>query len=107
MTDGPYGIGFMGRKWDTFNPGKVKQASAREGRGDCQRQPKHQRPHRSPAISPSQIEYDYWLRACRVPDVHRGIGAEVFRVLKPGAYIVSAAARAHHRMMCGRRFYKL
>ena len=104
VTDGPYGIGFMGRKWDTFKPGQVKQAHRLvKAEPIVSDNPNINGRRRSPAISPSQIEYDYSVKGLREFQAFtEAWGREVFRVLKPGAYIVSCGApRAHHRMMCG------
>lgn len=105
ITDPPYGIGFMGREWDTFRP-----AAARKRRETAvQRAPiDSDNPNlrgrtRSPSISSSQIEYDMSRRG-----LHRferwcaEWGAGCFRVLKPGGYLISfGAPRAYHRLACG------
>jgi DNA modification methylase len=105
VTDPPYGIGFMGREWDTFKPDVVAK-SAESGL----------RPHplvsdnpniagrmRSPAMSPSQIGYDRSLLGQReFQDWTARWALEVLRVLKPGAYlVVCGAPRSYHRMACG------
>jgi DNA modification methylase len=106
VTDPPYGIGFMGREWDTFKPENVRTAAAMKQRKDpaqianlknvCGRK-------RSPAQSPSQVEYDYSAKGLREFQVWcEQWGREVFRVLKPGGYILSCGApRAYHRMASG------
>jgi DNA modification methylase len=108
VTDGPYGIGFMGREWDTFKPGtgatrKLMHPREREAAKIVSDNPNINGRHRSPALSPSQIDYDYSTAGLRgFQEWTARWGAEVFRVLKPGAYIVSCGApRSHHRMMCG------
>jgi len=30
LTDPPYGLGFMGKEWDTFKPGEVTQQMKRD-----------------------------------------------------------------------------
>lgn len=104
VTDGPYGIGFMGREWDTFKPGAHRQAD-RLARGEpiVSDNPNINGRRRSPAISESQIAYDYSVAGLRrFQEYSERWGREVLRVLKPGAYIVSCGApRSHHRMMCG------
>ncbi len=106
VTDGPYGIGFMNRKWDTFKPENIRKQAQMKQRKDqalIANIPNIYGRMRSPAQSPSQIEYDYSVKGLREFQIFTEAWArEVFRVLKPGAYIVSCGApRAHHRMMCG------
>jgi DNA modification methylase len=109
VTDPPYGIGFMGREWDTFKPGTGKHRKLMHPR---ERQaldkivsdnPNINGRTRSPALSPSQIDYDYSTAGLRgFQQWTERWAAEVLRVLKPGAYIVVCGApRSHHRMMCG------
>lgn len=105
VTDPPYGIGFMGKEWDTFAPGSVKSAAEMKQRKDpvllTNQNVKGRK--RSPALSPSQIEYDYSVVGLRgFQEWSERWAAEVFRVLKPGAYIVVCGApRSYHRMVCG------
>jgi DNA modification methylase len=104
VTDPPYGIGFMGREWDTFKPGESR---ASKGLHPNQRissnNPNVRGRRRAPAVSPSAIEYNYTLSGLRDFEAWTERWArEVFRVLKPGAYlVVCGAPRSHHRMMCG------
>ncbi len=107
VTDPPYGIGFMGKEWDTFSPDAQRESKRfKIGRGDqkvTSTNPNVNGRSHSPAISPSQIEYDRTMAG------QRGFQAwteqwarEVFRVLKPGAHIVICGApRSAHRMVCG------
>lgn len=115
VTDPPYGIGLMGREWDTFTPARTQADAARKLRKEFrvdhggprydgyEQNPNTRGRKRSPAMSPSQIEYRRDLEG------QRGFQAwtekwavEVLRVLKPGAYlVVCGAPRSHHRMMCG------
>jgi site-specific DNA-methyltransferase (adenine-specific) len=123
VTDPPYGIGFMGKEWDTFKPDPEKFAEMSAGRnrraqetyGSNRGVVQHGRKpivsdnpnihgrHRSPAVSPSQIEYDYSVKGLREFQAWCELWArEVFRVLKPGAHIVVCGApRAYHRMASG------
>ena len=102
VTDPPYGIGFMGREWDTFKPGQVAQPERYET-GIESDNPNLKGRHRSPAVSPSQIAYDYTAKGLREFQAWTEQWArEVLRVLKPGGYaVVCGAPRAYHRMASG------
>jgi DNA modification methylase len=108
VTDPPYGIGFMGKEWDTFKPGtgatrKLMHPRERIAAKLVSDNPNIHGRHRSPALSPSQIDYDYSVAGLRGFQNWTDLwAAEVLRVLKPGAYlVVCGAPRSHHRMMCG------
>lgn len=108
VTDPPYGIGFMGREWDTFKPGvgahrRLMHPRERVAQRVVSDNPNINGRHRSPALSPSQIEYDYTVAGLRrFQEWTAEWAAEVLRVLKPGAYIVVCGApRSYHRMACG------
>ncbi len=105
VTDGPYGIGFMSKKWDVFKPGtgqKRRLMHPRE-RHAFESNPNLKGRKTSPAMSPSQIEYDYSSTGLRAFQAWTEQWArEAFRVMKPGAYLVSCGApRSYHRMACG------
>lgn len=108
VTDPPYGIGFMGKEWDTFKPGsgktrKLMHPREREAAKIISSNPNVNGRHRSPALSPSQIDYDYSVAGLRgFQEWTERWAREVFRVLKPGAYlVVCCAPRSYHRMACG------
>jgi DNA modification methylase len=105
VTDPPYGIGFMGREWDTFKP-EVSQRLRERGEAWTKKRPDNPNLNgrtRQPGVSPSAVEYDYSVKGLRsFQDWTAKWSSEVFRVLKPGAYlVVCGAPRSHHRMMCG------
>lgn len=102
VTDPPYGIGFMGKKWDTFKPGVVAQPE-RYTTPIQSDNPNLQGRRRSPAISVSQIEYDRSVAGQReFQSWTEQWAREVLRVLKPGAHLlVCGAPRSFHRMTCG------
>ena len=105
VSDPPYGIGFMGREWDTFKPEAVKTAAHMKQRKDpalLANQNVRGR-KRSPAMSPSQVEYDYSVTGLRAFQAWTELWArEAFRILKPGAHaVVCGAPRAYHRMASG------
>jgi len=91
VTDPPYGIGFMGREWDTFKPGYRADAWA----GYAQ-QPKT-------GASMHAGKYDLSVAASHAfQEWTTRWASEVLRVLKPGAYLlVCGAPRSFHRMAVG------
>lgn len=108
VTDPPYGIGFMGKEWDTFDPERARASKMFAiGHGANARKdspnPNLRGRRQTPAMSPSQIEYDQSISA------HEAFmrwtiswAREAFRVLKPGAHIVVCGApRTYHWMACG------
>ena len=81
VTDPPYGIGFMGKEWDTYDP-TVNKGSFKIGTGT--------HPQGYVAIDkPAFQAFTYqWAKEC-------------LRVLKPGGHILSACGtRTYHRMAC-------
>lgn len=108
VTDPPYGIGFMGKEWDTFKPGtgkhrRLMHPRERELGKIVSDNPNLNGRWRSPAMSPSQIDYDYSVAGLRgFQEWTERWAREAFRVMKPGAYIVVCCApRSYHRMACG------
>lgn len=98
VTDPPYALGFMGKKWDSFAPenvearvnGKVRKTeNAPPGSGNIS--------------SPAFIEYDLSPTGLRA--FQRWCtewAGEVLRVLKPGGYLVAfGGQRTYHRLACG------
>ena len=102
VTDPPYGIGFMGKEWDTFKPG-VETARVIESTQCESENPNLKGRQRSPASSPSAVEYNRTLGGQRMfQEWTEAWAREMFRVLKPGAHLVEfGAPRSHHRMMSG------
>lgn len=101
VTDPPYGLGFMGKKWDTFAPGVAeRRIIPKSGLSD---NPNLKGRTRAPASSPSAVEYDRSLGGQRAFQAWNEVWArEVFRVLKPGAHLlVCGAPRSFHRMISG------
>ncbi len=102
ITDGPYGIGFMGREWDTFKPG-VETKRVVQNTQHTSDNPNLKGRSRGPASSPSAVEYDRSLLGQRAfQEFTESWAREVYRVLKPGAHLLSfGAPRSHHRMLSG------
>jgi DNA modification methylase len=102
VSDPPYGIGFMGKQWDTFKPGEEAKRIVPNRAIDSDN-PNLRGRTRGPASSPSAIEYDYSVAGLRgFQKWTEEWAVEVFRVMKPGAYgVVCGAPRAYHRMACG------
>lgn len=102
VTDPPYGIGFMGKEWDTFAPSEGEKRIVPNRQKDSDN-PNLKGRSRGPASSPSAVEYDYTVKGLREFQAWTEAWArEAFRVLKPGAYIVVCGApRSYHRMACG------
>lgn len=102
ITDGPYGLGFMRAKWDTFSP-EAARARVTENTEIASDNPNLRGRTRGVASSPSAVEYDRSLAGQRRFQAFTEAWArEIYRVLKPGAYLVSfGAPRSYHRMAAG------
>jgi len=102
VLDPPYGIGFMGREWDTFAPGRESKLIVPNDQIDSDN-PNLRGRSRAPASSPSAVEYDRTLAGQRLfQEWTASWAAELLRVLKPGAHAaVFGAPRSFHRMACG------
>ena len=89
VTDGPYGIGFMGKKWDNFKPKALRRASGNYQKG------------RSPSMHAGQYDISR-AGAIRFQEFSHEWAKEVYRLLKPGAMLLSfCSPRQYHRMTCG------
>ncbi len=105
VTDPPYGIGFMGKEWDTFKP-EVSQRLRERGESWVARRPDNPNINgrkRQPGVSPSAVKYDRSLSGQRqFSEWCERWAREVFRVLKPGGhFLICGAPRSFHRMTVG------
>ena len=81
VTDPPYGIGFLGKDWDS------KKASETTSKMVAVQNLPSGMKHTSLA---DDLEFQYWMR---------DLWIECYRVLKPGGYVLSfSAARTYHHM---------
>ena len=103
VTDPPYAIGFMNRKWDTFSPANAKRIRKQSGDREIdQRNPNLKGRGDRPAFG-AAIEYDRRPGAnARFQEWCREWAAQAIRVLKPGGYmLVCMSPRTQHRAVCG------
>lgn len=102
VTDPPYGLGFMGKSWDTFKPGEAEKRIT-ENVAIASDNPNLKGRTRGPASSPSAVEYDRSLEGQRAFQAWTAEWARSLRrVLKPGAHVlVCGAPRSAHRMISG------
>jgi len=87
VTDPPYGLGFMGKEWDTYDKSQFG-LKGNEGENDLKVKKNFKA---LPRYRSDNSFYDFsyaWSK-------------EAFRVLKPGGYLLSfGGTRTYHRMAC-------
>jgi DNA modification methylase len=98
LTDPPYGIAFMGKKWDTFKAGDI--AMRRNPQMDAVNTGNAKQGGRQRAC------VDYQKRQARDARAYQdwitAWATEALRVLKPGAFaLVACGTRTQHRMVSG------
>lgn len=92
VTDPPYGLGFMGKAWD--KPGSFVERERSDDIFD------HVGGNHNPADAPDSARTKR-VENKRAEEWHRRWAVEVFRVLKPGAYLLAfGGTRTYHRMVC-------
>ena len=88
ITDPPYGLGFMGKEWDTFDKSQFGIAG-NEGANDLKVKKNF---NILPRYGSSKNLYNFTLEWA----------SEVYRVLKPGALLLAfGGTRTYHRLVCG------
>ena len=97
VTDGPYGIGFMGKKWDNFKPKAISRATRNYQKGVNH----NLQTGRSPSMFAGQYDISR-MGAVKFQEFSYEWAKEVYRVLKPGAMLLSfCSPRMYHRMATG------
>jgi len=88
ITDPPYGLGFMGKEWDTFDKSQFGIAG-NEGENDLKVKKNFKV---LPRYNNGAGLYDFALQWA----------TEVYRVLKPGGLLLAfGGTRTYHRLVCG------
>ena len=102
VTDPPYGIGMMGKEWDTFRPDTVAK-TMRVKRGWNQEEKNPNLRGRKAWRGGTAVVYDRSAGASVKFQIWTQQWAEaMLRVLKPGAHaVVCASPRLAHRVTCG------
>ena len=101
VTDPPYGIGFLGREWDTFTSATVEKMRTPKAFGADDANPNLR--GRTGWAGSAAVAYDRSAAASLKFHAWTQQWAEaVLRVLKPGAHaVVCASPRMGHRVTCG------
>lgn len=107
VTDPPYGLAFMGAKWDSFNgtngrqTTKERQDEARRYAAENKGAPRYGNSHGKKVARNEMVAFQKTMTP---------IFEEAIRVAKPGAYLLCfGGTRTFHRMTCtiedaGRRY---
>jgi len=111
ITDPPYGIGFMGKKWDTFDQERIKQETEKSKKDYLKSNkinsdnPNLKGRKLVPIGSACTIagSYDLSLNGNqRFQSWFFELSKEFLRILKPGGYLLSfGGTRTYHRLVCG------
>lgn len=104
VTDPPYGIGFMGREWDTFSPARLNELDSRRQLKGTTRISERW-PTKVGKISQGggpSVEYDFSSSgAHRFQSWSESWSREALRVLRPGGHMLAfCGTRMFHRMTC-------
>lgn len=99
VTDPPYGIGFMGKEWDTFTSDYLDDELKREEK----RKPRTDgRTHTGFGNSVYAGSYDLSITGNhKFQQWFYELSVELLRILKPGGHLLSfCGCRTYHRMAC-------
>jgi len=98
ITDPPYGIGFMGKEWDSFEQKNIKKYVVPEGKRDTSWG--HSVGTNSPALLAGS--YDFSLKGKKgFQKIMYPIMKELLRVTKPGGtMLIFGGTRTYHRLAC-------
>ena len=98
VTDPPYGLSFMGAKWDSFNGGSgsqtvsERQAEGRRYADENKGAPRYANSHGKKVTRNEMVAFQ---------EAMTPIFAEALRVAKPGAHLLCfGGTRTFHRMAC-------
>lgn len=98
VTDPPYGLAFMGAKWDSFNGGSgnqtisERQAEGRRYADDNKGAPRYANSHGKKVTQGEMVAFQLAMTP---------IFEEALRVAKPGAHLLCfGGTRTFHRMAC-------
>lgn len=98
ITDPPYGIGFMGKEWDTFKPENVAKEKKRDTLSHKRRELRGDRPRPSAAMAAARYDFS---RNAEFQTWFTVWGKEALRVLKPGGtLLIFGGTRTYHRIAC-------
>jgi site-specific DNA-methyltransferase (adenine-specific) len=92
ITDPPYGLGFMGKEWDTFKPDYIKEKMVKDKRAHTQ--------IASQRKSNTAGTYDL-SRNAEFEEAMKPYFRAMLRVVKPGGTLLCfGGSRTYHRMAC-------
>ena len=92
ITDPPYGLGFMGKDWDTFKPEFIDEAMARDKRPHTQIASQRRSNTAGKYDHNRNLEFQVWFTVW---------AKECLRVAKPGVILMAfGGTRTYHRLTC-------
>lgn len=102
VTDPPYGIGFMGKEWDTFSPAEVEKQKLRDTRRCGENATYGGKSSSAPSAAMAAARYDLSCSANqRYQDWFTEWALLALRALKPGGHaLVFGGTRTFHRLAC-------